>query len=153
MLYLDSSALVKRYILEKGSEELAARFERGDRLFTSMLSFAEVHRVLASKFRERRIKDTHLKQLKENFTYDWMILFTITELDTNTMTAVPYLVLEHGLKSADAVHLSAAIWLRDLIRLKPPATDGDAHLEFASSDKELMQAARKEGFDIFDTEA
>ena len=47
MLYLDSSALMKRYVIEKGSGALSARFERGENIYTSLLSFGEIHAALA----------------------------------------------------------------------------------------------------------
>ena len=50
MLYLDASALVKRYSNEKGSRAVVERFESGEKIFTSVLSFGEVHASFARKF-------------------------------------------------------------------------------------------------------
>jgi predicted nucleic acid-binding protein len=41
MLYLDSSVLAKRYAQEKGGKVVSPRFERGETIYTFLLTFAE----------------------------------------------------------------------------------------------------------------
>src|SRR5579864_2395134 len=118
MLYLDTSALVKRYSSEKGSKDVVARFDRGEKIFTSRLTFAEPHSSLGRKFRARELTGRDLAKLREEFQSDWLFSLNVLDLDVGTMSALPRLVEEYDLKAGDAVHLSAAFWLRDTIRLR-----------------------------------
>jgi predicted nucleic acid-binding protein len=43
VIYVDSSAIVKRYYDEPGSERLRARWSAAERVFTSRVAHAEVH--------------------------------------------------------------------------------------------------------------
>ncbi len=40
MIYMDSCVLLKRYVRELGSESTEARFQSGEKIFTSILSYA-----------------------------------------------------------------------------------------------------------------
>ena len=52
MIYADSSAIVKRYYAEPGSDLLKSRWVAIDRIFTSRVTYAEIHAVLARKARD-----------------------------------------------------------------------------------------------------
>jgi predicted nucleic acid-binding protein len=55
MIYADSSVIVKRYYEEPGTARVREGWGREDRVFTSKVSYAEVHAALARKHRERGI--------------------------------------------------------------------------------------------------
>jgi uncharacterized protein len=153
VLYLDSSALVKAYVHERGSISLANRMEQGDRILTSKLTFAEIHAAFARKHRERAIATREFRVLRHNFLNDWLFRIEKLPVDSNTMTSIPDLVRDYSLKGADAVHLSTAIWLRDTIKIKPTFAQGDLILEFAASDKDLARVASRCRLAVFDPEA
>ena len=134
MIYLDSSVLVKRYVKEQGSDRISARILKGDRVFTSWLSFAE---VLAAFGRKDRQGELSFQQTKDRFVSDWILGYSILELDVGTLAAVPNLVERFPITGADAVHLSAALWLRDMCRLVPEFAAGDQILELGSADEQL----------------
>ena len=69
------------------------------------------------------------------------------------MIAIPNLIAQYGLKGADAVHLAAAIWLRDKTSLDREFAANDASLHFVVSDKALANAAKKVGMAVFNPEA
>lgn len=153
MIYLDASALVKRYSDESGAEELARRLSPGVRPFTSSLTFAEVHAALARKFREGGIDRSQLDRIKASFTQDWASAFSVLEVDTTTMSALPDLVSRFPLKASDAVHLSAAIWLRDHWELESAGAGGDRSVEFYVADKALASVAAQCGMRVFNPES
>ena len=152
MLYLDSSALIKRYLNEKGSSIVAARFESGERIFTSALSFGEVHSTIGRKFRERELNAREIARLRELFEQDWLFSLSVLDLNPRTMSALPRLTEKYPLRAGDAIHLSAAFWLKDSIQ----ASETDLHpgesVEFGVSDKRLGSIAIQCGFQIFDPE-
>jgi predicted nucleic acid-binding protein len=153
MLYLDASALVKRYSLESGSKAIVARFDREERIFTSRLSFAEVHSSLGRKFRAGELNTEELTRVREEFESDWLFSLSVLDLDVGTMSAISQLVEQYDLKAGDAIHLSAAFWLRDTIRLGGFRGGAGESVEFGVADKQLARIARTCGLQVFDPEA
>ena len=150
MLYIDSSALVKRYVQESGSKAVTSRFEKGEAIYTSVLSFAEVHAAIGRKYRDKELSVDEKGKLVDEFQTDWLSSLSILELTTNTMFALPSLCEQYFLKASDAIHLSAAFWLRDAIRLSAKGFEGGGNVvEFGVSDLRLGEAALKCGFQVF----
>jgi uncharacterized protein len=150
MLYLDSSALIKRYVQEEGSKAVASRFETGEKLYTSVLSYAEVYAAIGRKYRDQELNTDQKEKLVNDFLADWLFSLSILELTTATMSALPTLCEQYSLKASDAVHLSAAFWLKDAIRLRAKGfNDGGGIVEFGVSDRRLGEAALKCGFQVF----
>ncbi len=149
MLYLDSSVLVKRYSDENGSRAVIARFESGEKIFTSMISFAEVQSSIARKFRFKELSLSELAKLRETFLNDWLYSLSILDLDGRTMSELPRLVEQHDLRAGDAIHLSAAFWLKDTIRLRGRRDRHEDIVEFGVADKRLAKIAQDCGFRMF----
>jgi predicted nucleic acid-binding protein len=153
MLYLDPSALVKRYSHEKGSKAVVARFGREERIFTSKLSFAEIHSSLGRKFRTGELNSQDLARVREEFESDWLFSLSVLDLDVGTISAISQLVEQYDLKAGDAIHLSAAFWLRDTIRLGRFRGRAGESFEFGVADKRLARIARMCDLQVFDPEA
>ena len=148
MLYLDSSALVKLYIQEKGTESLKARLVTEDALFSSTLTYAEIHAALATRMREGAFNRLTFGRAARKFASDWRNAITSIALDTNVLAQVKQLVFPFALRGGDAVHLATAIWLRD--RQRRQAAADSLSLDFAASDRHLLQAAEQIQFKVFD---
>ena len=150
MLYLDSSALVKRYVQEKGSEAVISRFESGEIIYTSVLSYAEVHAAIGRKFRENELNAREKNKLVDAFLNDWLFSLNVLELTTNTMDVLPTLCQQYSLKASDAVHLSTAVWLKDAERIHAmDSGSSPTTIEFGVSDRQLAGAAMQCGFSLF----
>ena len=143
MTYADSSAIVKRYYEELGTERVRERFAAGERVFTSRLAYAEVHAALARKRRERAISEAAYRRVASAFESDWPAYDQIA-LDAATLGVVPRLVRQYSLRGADAVHLAAALWLREHA--------GDP-VELWASDERLVDVARHEHLAAVNPEA
>jgi len=153
MLYLDTSVLVKRCVQEVGSKAVNSRFERGETIYTSVLSFAEVHATIGRKYRDGELKINEKKKLIDEFQTDWLFSLNILELTTVTMSALASLCEQYSLRASDAVHLSAAFWLKDAIRIRAKGfEDSGNFVEFGVSDRQLGEAALKCGFRVFNPE-
>lgn len=152
MLYLDSSVLVKRYAQEPGSDALRARFRTGEKIFTSVLSYAEVLASVARKHRQRQLSDEDLEEAQERFVKDWSSFLDVIEMNVGTMNEIRGLTTNYNLRGADAVHLSAALWVRNTFRMELQDT-ADSRLEFGVSDQRLASVARMQGLAVFDPEA
>ena len=152
MLYLDASALAKRYFAENGSEVVAARFESGERIFTSIISFAEIHSAIARKFRDKEFNEQELSRTRDAFQYDWLFSISNLDLDLNSMTALPRLVAAYSLRAGDAIHLSTAVWLKDTFRVGKWREKTEGTVEFGVSDNRLAKVAQECGFQVFNPE-
>ena len=150
MLYADSSALVKAYVREAGSAAMRARLESGEEIFTSALSFAEIHATLARKYRIGDLNRDEFETARNAFAFEWAHALQTLELDVKTGSLIPDIVERFEIKASDAVHLAAALWVQDMVRLVPVFATGQAKLEFAVSDKSLARIAEHYGLKVFD---
>ena len=152
MLFLDTSVFVKVYFKEAGSDAIIARFTAPNQvLAASVLSFAEVQAAIARKYREKQISSVELTRLRESFGRDWEIFVNAVELNRQTMAALPGLVEHFPLKAADAIQLSAALWLKDSMDAGKYSGAGNV-LEFGVSDQILAESARRCGLVVFNPE-
>jgi hypothetical protein len=152
MLYLDSSAIVKFYFKEVGSDAMAARATTGDQAVgASILSFAEVHSAMGRKYREGQISSAELFRLRGDFEKDWARIVDVFDINARTMAGLPKLVEEFPLKAADAIQLSTALWLKDSLEAESESGLSEL-LEFTSADQILVDIARKCGLRVFNPE-
>ena len=72
MIYLDTSALVKRYVKEKGSETIGSLFKSEEYLITAKMAYAEALLIRSSTNKEVAFvcsdKNLLAASSRENFT-------------------------------------------------------------------------------------
>jgi len=139
ILFLDTSALVKVYISEPGSERMREAVSRDEQKAASALTFAEMHATFARRRREELLLPAELEQLQRGFGDDWEKL-TQMPVGNAVLRLVPGLCGRHPLRGADAVHLASALLLRE---------EG-LEVVFACSDRNLLGAAAAERLVTFD---
>ncbi|MFQ5694586.1 MAG: type II toxin-antitoxin system VapC family toxin [Terriglobia bacterium] len=148
MIYLDASALVKRYVQEPGSEAIDLRFARAERIHTSLLSYAEVLAALGRKYHRGELQSSAFRRARDKFLRDFVLLLDVLDMDTTTLVALPGLVERYPIRGADAVHLSSALWLRDMVLMVPEFAAGNVAVEFCTSDRRLSEFARDSGLAV-----
>jgi len=154
VLYLDSCILVKAYLDEEGSDTVRERLRSGERVFTSVLSYAEVHAAIARKFHAEELPRRSFEVARDAFTMDWLTGPTILPLEAKILSAVPNLVEQHRyLKASDAIHLASGLWVKDMVRLSPEFASGEVEIEFGTADKPLARVATQCGLRVFNPEA
>jgi uncharacterized protein len=127
-LYVDTSALLKRY-LEEPDSDAAEAFLAGDvAWFSGRHTYVEVRRNLA-----RAVAGEDLVRIREVFESDWRRT-TVVELDEITCRLAADIGEQTGLRSLDSLHLGAAS------RLGPDV------LSFLTFDVRQAQVARHMGF-------
>ncbi|MFQ5817600.1 MAG: type II toxin-antitoxin system VapC family toxin [Terriglobia bacterium] len=136
MLYLDASALAKRYIREAGHTSLEQRLQEDELVYSSAICYAEVHAALARKLREGGWNRTEFLQARNRFEVDWLLVREIA-VDGETLAPVSQLVEHVPLRGMDAIHLAAAVWLQ---------RKTGHRAEFITTDARLAAAARQFGF-------
>ena len=147
MVYFDSSALVKGYLLEKGSAGVVALCASPEARYTSTLAYAEVVAAFARKFRERMISADEWARALGDFQRDWTISFTEVALDHSILSALPLLFQTHPLKGSDGVHLASAMLLQ------PTAQALGDRLLFCATDERLLRAAETSGLAVMNPES
>ena len=107
-LYLDSSALVKRYVEEKSSEEVADLCARADTLVSSVISFSEVFSSLNRRLREKQLSPSQYRQCKVAFLKEYKEMTRC--LASEEILSVSAALLEKfPLRAMDAIHLASAL--------------------------------------------
>ncbi|MBK5101671.1 MAG: type II toxin-antitoxin system VapC family toxin, partial [Desulfobacteraceae bacterium] len=71
ILYLDTSALVKRYFLEPYSDDVISRWKSATQIVTSFVAYAETMASMYRKKREEDLADTLIRKIADSFHQDW----------------------------------------------------------------------------------
>ena len=112
IVYLD--ALVKRYVAEAGSVEVASLIREAQALGTAVVSRAEVAAALAKAVRVGLVtREAALAALKA-FNADWEHLVRL-QFSEPLAARAGTLAWEHGLRGYDAVHLATALFWRETL--------------------------------------
>jgi predicted nucleic acid-binding protein len=139
ILYLDSSALVKRYVREAGSTEVEELIAQADAVGTGLISRAEVAAALARALRLGYLGRDDAEAALQVFHAQWHRLARL-QLTEPLLARADALAWEHGLRSYDAVHLAAALhWQETLGEL----------VTLATFDRELWRAGQRAGLSVW----
>ncbi len=119
ILYLDASALVKRYIAELGTPEVAAATAAADAVGTSIISRGETAAALAKAVRMQTLSQAEAASVLQVFRSEWPNLVQVQSTETLVARA-DVLAWELGLRAYDAVHLASALLWQDVWRRRSP---------------------------------
>jgi len=131
ILYLDASALVKRYVAEPGTLEVGEIIAEAEVVGTSTISRAETAAALAKAVRVGTLVREAAASALQVFRSEWMNLVRVqpTEL---LIARADSLAWELELRGYDAVHLaSAMLWREGMGR----------EVTVATFDQQLWEAA------------
>lgn len=144
LYYLETSALVKLYVREPGTERLLALAARssGNRLAILSLAQVEFRSAIRRRGRNGEIPSLVATQLLEAFerhVEGRFLVQTVTDFVVDTACA---LVDGHALRAFDAVQLAGYMVLKSAGGTDMPV--------FVCSDQELLMAAKREGATVLD---
>ncbi len=135
ILYLDASALVKRYVAEAGSTDVAAAIAAARLLATTVISRAEVTAALAKAVRLGYATRNAAAAGLADFEADWPDLIRL-EVSETVVARAASVAWQQGLRGYDAVHLANALQWQEA--LGNPVT-------VATYDRELWRGAQTSG--------
>jgi predicted nucleic acid-binding protein len=139
--YLDTSALVKGYIAELGSDWVSTLLENQDpNVFTSLIAAIEAACTFARRQREGLLTSDDHHQLLIVFDYDFTYRYNVLDVGPVMIDTARQMANRQPLRAYDAVHLATA-WLlnEELLRAdKSPLT-------FVCADERLIAIAQAEG--------
>jgi len=132
-VFFDSSSLVKRYVSEKGTDEVLDLCQQATELGLSVICYPEIISALCRLRRERKLDGPKYVKAKQAIAADLrdVELRNITEI--GVLQSI-LLLEENTLRAMDAIHVAAALeWEADL---------------FVSSDADQIKAAKKAGLRV-----
>lgn len=134
-ILLDSSALAKRYIQEKGSDKVIAVCQEADELGISIICYPEIISALNRLKTEKKINKSQYLSAKLNVANDLRDT-SICNITEGVVAQVVFLLEENTLRAMDAFHIAAALeWKSDI---------------FVSADKQQLKAAKKAGLKVME---
>jgi predicted nucleic acid-binding protein len=133
ILYLDASALVKRYVQEEASQDVNSWIEAADMVVTGLITRVEVAAAIARAGRMKLITQDESLAVLRQFRSEWEN-FQRLPITENTVVRGDALAVEHSLRGYDATHLACALIWQETLGM--PVT-------LASFDSQLIEAARR----------
>jgi len=140
-LYLDTSALVKLYVNEPGSEAVRGKLKAHSLVATSRVAYPEARAALARRHREGGLTSSELRRAVADLGRD-MAAFVVVELPEHVAHRAGELAEHHALRGFDAVHLASALEFRLLV---------GSGVTFCSFDRLQNEAALQEGLSVEET--
>lgn len=138
ILYLDTSALVKRYFRESYSDEIIARWKSAEQIVTSFVAYAETKASLQRKKREAGLDDALIQEITAAFRRDWESFIRV-EVNDELNRYIDRVVEAYPLRGFDAIHLASALAIHETL---------SEDFVFACFDSRLASAAQSEGLQV-----
>jgi predicted nucleic acid-binding protein len=132
-IFFDTSAFVKRYVNETGSEQVVEICQKADALALSIICLPEIISTLCRLVREGKLSEEKYEQLKTAMLTDLEDIETC-DITPDVMLRVISCLENNTLRAMDAIHLGSAI-----------VYGAD---QFVSSDQKQIQAAEAMGLTI-----
>jgi predicted nucleic acid-binding protein len=135
ILYLDTSALVKRYIVEPGSEVVNPAIAEAELVGIATIGRAELSAALAKAVRTGLLEREAALATLQLFRHEWpgMVRVQVTEAVVIRADALAW---DHSLRGYDAVHLAAASIWQEMV---------GAPVTMVTFDRRLWAASRSAG--------
>ena len=142
--YLETSALVKLYVREPGTDKMLGLARTcGPRKMTVLaLSRVEFRAAIRRRERSGDIEAAISHALRARFDSHWEQQFLIQPVTEMVLADAALLIDKHPLRAYDAVQLAGCLVFR--------ARTGPEPVVFVSADHDLLGAAENEGVTVLD---
>lgn len=144
--YLDSSALVKRYLVETGTSWVQAWCDNlTQTVAVAEIGLVEIAAAFAGKLRGGHITPAEYYNARTDLTADASDDYVLVAINRTVVDEAIELTARHRLRGYDAVHLACALTLTRAL-----AAHHLSPLVFISADDDLLKAAAAEGLSTDD---
>ena len=143
--FLDSSAVVKRYINEQGSGFVdgLVDLEQENSVFLAQITRVEVASAFARRRKGKTLANENAVSALEAFTIELADIYLTVDITTDLVIAATEIATKHALRGYDAVQLAAALTANRVL-----TESGRDALTFVSADDDLNSAAMAEGLKV-----
>ena len=138
ILYLDTSALVKKYFKEPGSDLVIDHWNRAEEIATSSVAYAEALASIYRKKRELQTEEPLFQAALNSLHEDWQGFIRV-EVNDGLNGSIEKVLQKHPLRGFDAVHLASALLIKERL---------PEDFIFACFDQRLMASAVAEGLNV-----
>ena len=139
IVYFDTSALLKRYLREAGSDEVNA-FLEDDHIFGSLvLTQVEMSAAFQKAVRMNIVSSKLAKEIWHDFLNDWQS-FTRLRVMAGTIEKASDIAWKYSLRGYDSLHLAAALLWQETLGMQ---------VTFAAFDRDLWLASQKAGLEAW----
>jgi predicted nucleic acid-binding protein len=129
-VFVDSSALAKRYVKETGSGQMREILNNTSELAFSIILVPEIVSALNRRLREKRLAKDDYQNIKNKFIED-VNDAVVLQLTPDVVNSTIKLLEQNILRAMDALHIACALeWKCDL---------------FVTADKRQLKTANREG--------
>lgn len=139
--FLDSSALLKRYVPEVGTTWMQSITDAQSQnlLIVAHIAWVEICSAVARCQREASISSIQANQILAAFRAHWNTQYFIVAIDHTVIDLAGQLVNQHPLRAYDAVQLASALSIQGQL-----ASPSVASLTFLTADTRLLAIAQAE---------
>jgi predicted nucleic acid-binding protein len=137
ILYLDASALVKRYVAERGSDEVQRSVAEAEAVGTVIVSRAEVTAALAKAARLGVLTRAGARAADRRLRRDWPD-FVRLPVSEPLLERASQFAWDFGLRGYDSVQLAAGVLWQEVLQ---------AEVAFATFDRQLWTTAGRAGLE------
>ena len=143
--FCDSSAIVKRYVNETGSNfvDNLADLKNGNLVLLARITRVEFAAAIARRLKNGSVTTADTQNALAAFQHDLANNYFTVEITSFLLSAATTLATKHALRGYDAVQLAAALEAND-----ERIANGLPPLTLVSADKELNTAAQAEGLNV-----
>ena len=143
--FFDSSAIVKRYVNEIGSNFVDGLVDvkSGNVILLARITRVEVAAAVARRLKNNSISSADAQNALAAFQHDLTNNYFTVEITPILLSIAMNLVTKHALRGYDAVQLAAALEAND-----ESIANGLPPLTLVSADTELNIAAQAEGLTV-----
>jgi uncharacterized protein len=139
IVYLDASALVKRYVAERGWRETRELSTKADVVATSLITRAEVAAALSKAVRVGIIDPDGGRKAQRAFASQWPDIAKVPVSEA-LVSRAEALAWDFALRGYDAVQLASALTWQEAV---------GAEITLATFDRQLWDAGKKAGIRIW----
>jgi len=137
VFFFDTSALVKRYVAEIGSEKVDDLLTTASQVIVSPITKIEIYSTICRLKSENALSTEDYSRLHKAIQYDFRF-FNVVSLNQEIESQSIYLVEKYHLRTLDSVQLASCLSRKDFVD------------SFVVSDKRLKHAAKNEKLDLID---
>jgi predicted nucleic acid-binding protein len=148
--FVDSSALVKRYVQETGTlwVRSVTRHNPLNRIYLARITVVEVTAAVARRRKGRTLTSPRASSILHRFRKHVAGRYSIVEITPALLNEATKLANSHELRAYDSVQLAVALEVNRIYQ-----TRGSGPITLISSDRDLNAAASAEGMAVEDPNA
>ena len=130
-IFCDTSALIKKYISEKGSDKFEKILSKTDNIYVSAITEIETISTFKRLLVEKAIDKNEYDMILKDFETDYHF-FSVVSFDRQIIKNAVNMINQYQLKTLDSIQLGTAVFLKNEID------------SFVVCDEKLIKAALRE---------